>query len=203
MKSTDEFKNATETHLLPSTWASHTPLIHRRVLVLFNELHSDGDGLGFKKWLSNPDLWFIAGDWNTTEDDESTAIIFMYRLVCTIWELVIQEWKNTVDQCADHIKQSVCSYLLKATDVALFYYHVNCLGAFSTRIRSHGRRTRTSCTDYLERLCRLVDHEPTDASTKENGSEDQQLLGQSLEVRKFVTCQSNSNGGLTIEHDSC
>lgn len=37
-------------------WDSTTPLLHRRTVILFNELHSDSDGLRFKEWLANSDL---------------------------------------------------------------------------------------------------------------------------------------------------
>lgn len=37
-------------------WDSTTRLFHRRTIILFNELHSDSDGLRFKEWLAGSDL---------------------------------------------------------------------------------------------------------------------------------------------------
>ncbi|EOA90010.1 uncharacterized protein SETTUDRAFT_36674 [Exserohilum turcica Et28A] len=93
----------------PSGWESQNVLLHRRTLVLFNELHSKGDGLEFKAWLSSPSLWTISSSSNTTEDTEYTAIMFLYRLVNQIWEKVVSEWKNIVDQCSDHIRDLACA----------------------------------------------------------------------------------------------
>ena len=107
MQSTKLFEEAKNKRLCPSSWASTTPLLHRRTLILFNELHSEGDGLGFKQWLSGQYIWSICDDWNTVEDDEATAMVFAYRLVAQVWEWVVLEWKNVVDKCSEHIKSSV------------------------------------------------------------------------------------------------
>lgn len=101
----------------PSGWESQNVLLHRRTLVLFNELHSKGDGLEFKAWLSSPSLWTISSSSNTTEDTEYTAIMFLYRLVNQIWEKVVSEWKNIVDQCSDHIRDLETKALDKTINV--------------------------------------------------------------------------------------
>ncbi|MCJ1419142.1 hypothetical protein MMC32_005495 [Xylographa parallela] len=97
-------------------WDSTAALLHRRTVILFNELHSNKDGLRFKEWLASSDLWEVSGDSNTGQDDEKTAILFLYRLTCQIWESVIAEWKIVVDHCSVHIKTSELRLLEKQID---------------------------------------------------------------------------------------
>jgi hypothetical protein len=81
---------------------------------MFNELHSNGDGLGFKDWISpeKTNLWEVTADWNLYEDSEVTAVSFMYRLTGQIWKGVVLEWQNVVDQSSEHIRTSVRQNLI-------------------------------------------------------------------------------------------
>src|SRR5258708_6732808 len=88
----------------PNSWESDAALSHRRTLILFNQLHSEGDGLGFQAWLASPELWTISEAFNVSEDNEITAMNFVHRLTCKIWEEVVSEWKKVIDQCSEHIR---------------------------------------------------------------------------------------------------
>ncbi|KIW82143.1 hypothetical protein Z517_05170 [Fonsecaea pedrosoi CBS 271.37] len=115
MRSTDKFRNV---ELCPASWASVVPLLHRRTLILFNEFHSEADGLGFKDWLTDPGLWTVIDQQNTSRDTETTAVVFIYRLVCRIWERVLLEWRRVLDQSSEHIKVSETRALDDDLDVA-------------------------------------------------------------------------------------
>ncbi|OAL34736.1 hypothetical protein AYO20_05931 [Fonsecaea nubica] len=115
MRSTDKFRNV---DLCPASWASVVDLWHRRTLILFNELHSEADGLGFKDWLADPGLWTVIDQQNASRDTEATAVVFIYRLVCRIWERVLMGWRTVLDQSSEHIKVSETRALDDDLDVA-------------------------------------------------------------------------------------
>ncbi|KAF2133257.1 hypothetical protein P153DRAFT_363472 [Dothidotthia symphoricarpi CBS 119687] len=114
MKTTEAL---TKTPFFPSSWASDTTLLHRRTLILFNEFHSSSDGIAFQNWLTDPELWHVSSDSNTCEDNEATAALFTYRLTCKIWERVVQDWKNVIDRCSEHIRASELRVLDKDIDI--------------------------------------------------------------------------------------
>jgi hypothetical protein len=93
--------------LAPHSWKAKNSLLHRRTVILFNELHSRTDGLPFQLWLADQTLWSISEPWNIARDDESTAIIFLSRITSQIWERIVHEWRNVIDQCSEHIRSSV------------------------------------------------------------------------------------------------
>jgi len=63
--------------LVPHSWDAKNPLLHRRTVILFNELFSRTDGLPSQLWLADQRLWSISEPWNIFQDDETTAIIFL------------------------------------------------------------------------------------------------------------------------------
>ncbi|KAF2740052.1 hypothetical protein EJ04DRAFT_264762 [Polyplosphaeria fusca] len=146
----------------PSGWESGNVLLHRRTLVLFNQLHSKGDGLDFKAWLSSPTLWTVSKLSNVTEDTQSTAIIFIYRLLNQIWGRVISEWKHIVDQCFEHIRTSEIKALDKGINVngleelAQKTWRDSLDWATLTQLLSAQKRTVSRAQEYLTRLAREV-----------------------------------------------
>jgi hypothetical protein len=92
-------------------------LVHRRTLILFNELHASQDGLNFKDWISpeKTNIWGVVDDFNLSKDNEVTSIAFIHRLTGTVWQEVVRAWRNVIDKASDHIRTSVrpgCSSLL-------------------------------------------------------------------------------------------
>lgn len=79
-------RNFVKDNTCASSWASKIPLVRRRTLILFNELYSPGDGVPFMSWLSKSELWDIDRNENKESDNEKTAIVFIYRLTCSIRE---------------------------------------------------------------------------------------------------------------------
>ncbi len=98
MKTTEALKKAS---FCSSSWASDTGLLHRRAHILFNELHSSEDGIGFKNWLTDPELREVSGDSIVGKDNEATAALFIYWFTSKIWERIVHEWKNVIDQYSE------------------------------------------------------------------------------------------------------
>ncbi|KAH8771239.1 hypothetical protein BGZ57DRAFT_896399 [Hyaloscypha finlandica] len=94
--------------LCPISWESKTNLVHRRTLILFNELHASQDGLNFKDWISpeKTNIWEVVDDFNLSKDNEATTITFIHRLTGTVWQEVVHAWRNVVDKASEHIRTS-------------------------------------------------------------------------------------------------
>lgn len=84
-------------------------MVHRRTLILFNELHASQDGLNFKDWISpeKTNIWEVVDDFNLSKDNEVTTIAFIHRLTGTVWQEVVHAWRNVVDKASEHIRTSV------------------------------------------------------------------------------------------------
>lgn len=98
------------------SWASKTPLQHRRTVILFNELHSRYDGLSFSDWLSpnaaGDQLWGTGNNVDAGFDNADSAIRFILDLVDRIWSRVVRDFRIVLDSASDHIIALVRKYML-------------------------------------------------------------------------------------------
>ncbi|KAF8854310.1 hypothetical protein BDZ45DRAFT_805944 [Acephala macrosclerotiorum] len=94
--------------LCPISWESKAKLVHRRTLILFNELHASQDGLNFKDWISpeKTNIWEVVDDFNLSKDNEVTTVAFIHRLTGTVWQEVVHAWRNVIDKASEHIRTS-------------------------------------------------------------------------------------------------
>ena len=104
----------TSSRLCHRSWTSNNELKHRRTVILFNELHSQDDGLPFTAWISpdapGSDLWDLPADHNCLMDDEAMAVLFIQRFVARIWQGVVSDLEKVIDECSKHIIYSVCLF---------------------------------------------------------------------------------------------
>ncbi|KAL9138175.1 MAG: hypothetical protein Q9175_000599 [Cornicularia normoerica] len=92
---------------ISSNAKKNTELNHRRTVILFNELHSQDDGLPFSAWISpdapGSDLWDLPADHICPTDDEAMALLFIQRFVARIWQNVVSDLEKVIDECSKHI----------------------------------------------------------------------------------------------------
>ena len=97
--------------LCHKSWTSNNELHHRRTIILFNELHSQDDGLPFTSWISpdapGSDLWDLPADIDLPLDNEATALAFIQKFVARIWQGVVSDLEKVIDECSKHIIYSV------------------------------------------------------------------------------------------------
>ena len=126
--------------LCHGSWTSNNELNHRRTVILFNELHSNDDGLPFTAWISPDapglDLWENPENDGIPLDDEATALTFVQRFVARIWQGVVSDLEKVIDECSKHIIFSVSP--LPAAD------HLNPRHVYSSEYRSKRSSTRST-----------------------------------------------------------
>ena len=92
---------------------------HRRTVILFNELYSPNDSLPFIEWIS-PDadtstLWDHPADYENPRDTEITAIVFVHKLAATIWQKVVDDLEDIIEECLKHIIYRVHTFFFDHT----------------------------------------------------------------------------------------
>ena len=87
-------------------WESAIALLHRRTVILFNEVQSTHDKVSFRDWLS-PDadssLWDGAGCQMGNLDTELSALYFIQRFVAKVWDGVVAKWTLVLKCSSEHL----------------------------------------------------------------------------------------------------
>jgi hypothetical protein len=127
MKSTTQISKSP---LCPRSWDSSSPLLHRRTVILFNQLYASGDHIGFTEWLGDsdldPDLWAVRGGGDGVTDNEYTALHFLQKFVGRIFHQVIQEWQIVLIYTSNHLSIQVRGFSIPSTHSrleGLFRHH--------------------------------------------------------------------------------
>ncbi|KAL8995142.1 MAG: hypothetical protein Q9188_006878 [Gyalolechia gomerana] len=113
----DKTSNLTKSTRCQPLWGSEVTLLHRRTVILFNELQSAEDVVSFTDWLSpaaDMSLWDSGHPTMPNTDDERTALRFLQNFLYRVWSGVNLKW-DILFRCAEEHLASVDAELAHAS----------------------------------------------------------------------------------------
>lgn len=90
-------------------------LLHRRTVILFNELQAAEDVVSFTDWLSpvaDMSLWDSGHPKMSNTDDERTALRFLQNFAYRVWSGVDLKWDILLRCAEEHLASVVMSLFL-------------------------------------------------------------------------------------------
>ena len=135
---------------------------HRRTVILFNELYSPNDGLPFIKWIS-PDadslsLWDHPANYEIPQDTEITALVFVHKLAAKIWQKVVDDLEDIIEECLKHIIYRVHAIFFDNTNDESLSVLLSIEIGTNRFLQTERRGSRAYCRTYLARHVEVARH---------------------------------------------